>query len=271
MRVVALLATHNERRFIGPCIEHLHAQGIESYLVDNGSTDGTVEIAEAHLGRGLIGIEHVPHDGVFRWRALLERKEELSREIEADWFIHHDTDEFRLPGTGHATLADALEAADRRGSNAVNFSEFTFVPTRESPDHDHPEFLRTLRTYYAFRPFEQRQVNAWKASAVEDLGLAGSGGHVLGFPGIQVDPEFLWMKHYLFLSRAHAAEKYVLRNHDPEELASGWHGWRATLSEEDFRLPSETEVRTVGEDGLLDASNPRVRHYVDPAELAGSA
>lgn len=265
MRVVALLATYNERRFIGPCLEHLHAQGVEAYLIDNESTDETVEIAEGHLGRGLIGIERFPRDGLFRWRGLLERKEALSRELEADWFIHHDADEFRLAGRG--TLAEAIERADREGFNAVNFIEFTFVPTRESPDHDHPEFPRTLRTYYPFRPIECHQVNAWKAGPAEDLGLARSGGHGLDFPGIRIHPEPLPMKHYLFLSPAHAVEKYVRREHDPEEIASGWHGWRARVTEEDIELPSQSELR-VDDGGPLDPSEPRRRHFIDEV-LAG--
>lgn len=271
MRIVALLATYNERRFIDACLTHLHEQGIDAYVIDNGSTDGTAELAEAHRKRGLIGLEHFPRDGVFRWRALLERKEQLAREIEADWFIHHDTDEFRLPSPGHATLADALGAADGEGFNAVNFMEFTFVPTRESPDHDHPDFRRTLRTYYPFRPIARHQVNAWKATDAEDLGLARSGGHGLDFPGIRIHPEPLPMRHYLFLSPAHAAEKYVRRDHDPDELASGWHGWRATLREGQIRLPSEAEVRVETEDGVLDASDPRLKHYVDPADLSAGS
>lgn len=267
MRAIALLATYNERRFIGACIEHLHEQGVDAYVIDNGSTDETVAIAERHRGRGLIGIEHFPRDGVFRWRALLQRKEELSRELDAEWFIHHDADEFRLPPAGHGTLAEAFAAAEREGFNAVNFMEFTFVPTRESPDHDHPEFQRTLRTYYPFQPIAQHQVNAWKASAAEDLGLARSGGHGLDFPGIEVHPEPLPMKHYLFLSPAHAVEKYVQRHHDPDELASGWHGWRATLTEKDIRLPGESEVKVETEDGVLDPSEARTHHFVDPAAI----
>ena len=83
MRVVALLATHNERRFVGGCLEHLHAHGIETYLIDNGSTDDTVTIAEGHLGKGLIGIEELPHNGVFDLRRQLRRKEQLANELEA--------------------------------------------------------------------------------------------------------------------------------------------------------------------------------------------
>ena len=267
MRIVALLATYNERRFIGPCIEHLHAQGVESYLIDNGSTDGTLEIAEAHLGKGLTGIEHLPRDGVYRWRALLRRKEELARELDADWFLHHDADEFRLPAANRATLAESLEVADREGFNTVNFIEFTFLPTRESPDHDHPDFRRTLLTYYPFQPAPQHQVNAWKASDAEDLGLARSGGHRLDFAGIRLQPQPLPMRHYLFLSPAHAVEKYVQRSYDPDEVATGWHGWRASLAAAQIELPSEVELRVDG-GGPLDAGNPRTTHFIDPAAAA---
>ena len=33
----------------------------------------------------------------------------------------------------------------REGYNAVDFLEFTFVPTREHPDHDHPRYQETMR------------------------------------------------------------------------------------------------------------------------------
>lgn len=135
MRVVALIATYNERRFIEPCLRHLGEQGIDAYLIDNCSTDDTVAIAEHRLGRGLIGIESFPRGegDIYDWRSLLTRKEELARELDADWFIHLDPDEIRLPPSSTQTLVQAIEAADSEGFNAVNFVEFTFVPTRDDP------------------------------------------------------------------------------------------------------------------------------------------
>jgi len=70
VRVVALITSYNERRFIGPCLEHLYEQGVESYLIDNGSTDETVEIAEQFLDRGLIAIEEFPLSKVLPDEAL---------------------------------------------------------------------------------------------------------------------------------------------------------------------------------------------------------
>lgn len=260
VRVLALMAVYNERRFVGGCIEHLYEQGIETYLVDNSSTDETVAIAERHRGRGLVGIETSPRDGVFDLRAQLERKEQLARELDADWFMHVDADEVRLPPPGSGTLAQALEAVDAAGCNAVNFTEFTFIPTRESPDHDHPDFRRTLRTYYPFAPRPVHQLKAWKAGEVE---LADSGGHTATFPGLRMWPQPFPMKHYLFLSRAHAVEKYVERSYSGEEVAGGWHGWRARLTADDIPLPSATELRTSRFDDDLDPTAPRTRHFLD--------
>lgn len=265
MRVLALLATYNERRFVGSCLEHLGEQGVETYLIDNGSTDDTVEIAERFRGRGLAGIEEFPHDGFYDWRGLLRRKEQLAREVEADWIVHLDADEVRLPPPGERTLVEALEAADSAGCNAVNFLELTFVPTKEEPDHDRPDFGRTLRTYYPFLPSFPHRLNAWKASAAPEPDLASSGGHRVSFPDLRLYPESFPMKHYLFLSIPHAIEKYVDRNYDPAEVEAGWHGWRARLTADDLHLPGKSDLRLARSDADLDPSEPRIRHIVDPS------
>jgi Sulfotransferase family/Glycosyl transferase family 2 len=262
LRIVALLATYNERRFIGPCIEHLRAHGIDTYLIDNCSTDETVEIAEGYLGNGLIGIESLPREErMFKLLPQLRRKEELAEELEADWFIHLDADEIRPAPPGYGSLADALATVDRQGYNAVNFVEFTFIPTREEPDHDHDEFQQTLRTYYPFAPTFPHQLKAWKAT--DGVQLARSGGHRVKFAGLRMYPESFPMKHYQFLSVPHAIEKYVQRTYDPKEVELGGHGWRAQAIAEDLRLPSEAELRIATSGKALDHSNPRPCHYVE--------
>jgi len=265
MRIVAILASYNERRFIGGCLDHLHAQGVETYLIDNCSEDETVAIAERRLGNGLIGVERFPRDGVYDWRALLRRKEQLASALDADWLIHADPDEIRLPPPGGETLAESLRAVDREGYNAVNFFELTFVPTREAPDHDHPDFQRTLRTYYPFCPQSQHKIAAWKATAAPAPSIAADGGHRVDFPGRRTYGVSFPMKHYLFLSVPHAVEKYVRRSYAAAEVESGWHGWRARVEEADIRLPSESELRVLRSDEDLDCSEPRRCHIIDEA------
>jgi glycosyltransferase involved in cell wall biosynthesis len=263
MRVVAILAAYNEERFIAGCLEHFFEQGVEAYLIDNCSTDRTVAIAERYLGRGLVGIETFPRAEVHKWQQILERKEELAATLEADWFMHVDPDEIRLPPRSNRTLAQAFAEVDELGYNAVNFMEFVFVPTREAPDHDHPRFQQTMRWYYPFqRSFPEwrpHRRNAWKRQA-EKVDLAGRGGHRVRFPGLRLYPQFFKMRHYIFLSVPHALCKYMNRKQDPAASQRGWASTRAGLTPEKIRLPSQKELRLFTSDDELDPSNPETRH-----------
>src|SRR5439155_3943960 len=262
LRVVALLATYNEERCVGGCIEHLVDQGVDVYLIDNESADRTVSHAEPYLGNGLVGIETLPRRGAFSLVTILERKEELAATLDADWFMHHDADEIRVAPRSSQTLAEALAGVDAAGCNAVNFLEFTFVPTVEAPDHDHPRFRETMRHYYPFLRTVPHRLNTWKKQP-ERVELARSGGHEVRFPGLRMWPESFRMRHYLFLSREHAAEKYGGRVRTPLETSQGWGGWRTTLARanderlvELLRLPHQSELREYVTDDLLDPSDP---------------
>ncbi|MGH7803658.1 MAG: hypothetical protein ACREQJ_04875, partial [Candidatus Binatia bacterium] len=163
-------------------------------------------------------------------------------------------------------LRDFVSRADAEGYDAINFLEFTFLPTRESPDHDRADYDRTMRHYYPFLPSFPHRLNLWKKHPAP-LGLAESGGHVVEFPGLRMSPESGRMKHYLFLSVAHALEKYGKRQHDPAALAKGWHGWRARLfgtpasaRPELLDLPSSADLRYAATDDGLDPSEPLTRH-----------
>lgn len=261
MRAIAILATYNEERFIAGCLRHLFEQGVEVYLIDNCSTDNTVPIAETFRDRGLIAIEKLPREGIYSWRPILKRKEQLAASLEADWFMHVDADEIRLPPRSDVTLAQAFEEVDAQGYNAVNFLEFTFIPTRESPDHDHSDFQKTMRWYYPFLPFSPHRLNAWKRQP-GPVNLAWSGGHKVRFRELRRYPIPFRMRHYLYLSVPHAISKYVERRYDQSEVRDGWHGWRASLRPEMIKLPVQAELRNYLSDDQLDSSNPRAKHYL---------
>lgn len=261
MKIIALIAARNERRFIVPCLEHVRAQGLHAWLLDNESTDGTAALVAPFLGGTVLGMETFPHAGGYRWTAILKRKEQLALELDADWFVHLDPDEFRCPPPWAATMHDAIAEADRRGFNAINFDEYCFIPSRESPDHDHPRFRETLRTYYPFAPRTPYRVNAWKKQRGR-VDLATSGGHLVAFPGQRLFPESFPMRHYIALSREHAIEKYS-RVYDAAELKNGWHGWRARHAAPDFELPPASKLNM--DDGIhpLDGRSPWRKHWLE--------
>ena len=266
-RVVALLATRNEERFIGGCIKYLVNEGVQVYLIDNQSTDRTVEIAEQWLRRGLIGIESTPFDGTFNLPAQLERKEQLAASLDGDWFIHLDADEIKSSPQPGMTLAEAFAAVEEAGYNAVDFEEFTFVPTRETPDHDHADYARTMRWYYPFVPRSPWRINAWqRQSGSVNLRWAGGLGHRVTFPGMRLCPIKFPMRHYMFLSVEHACRKYGPRKQNMAAIAAGRYagprGWHNHWTPQPFPLPSASELCEVREGEPLDASRPRTRHYM---------
>jgi glycosyltransferase involved in cell wall biosynthesis len=281
MRIVAILASYNEERFIRTCLEHYLQQGIEVYLLDNDSTDKTVEIAKEFAGRHLIGVERIPRNGMYVWRDILLRKEALSDELEADWLIHADPDEIRVAPESGKTLAEAIAEVDREGFNAINFMEYTFLPVRESPDHDHPDFQKSMRWYYPFAQRHPHRLNAWKKQPRRWPGTKGflrelfknrrwgrpsvdlhsSGGHLVDFPGLHPYPIDFKLKHYIVLSLDHAIQKYVKKVFDPKEV-DGSHGWRATAKEHEYMLPSESQMRLYTTDDELDPVNPLKEHLL---------
>jgi len=68
VRIVAILAAHNEADHIGPVLEGLRPFGLQRVLVvDDGSTDGTAAVASAH-GAELLRLE--PGQGGGKGQAL---------------------------------------------------------------------------------------------------------------------------------------------------------------------------------------------------------
>ena len=97
-RVLAFMCTYNEEDIVQTVLKHVISQGVQVHLVDNWSTDRTVERAEEFLGRGLTRITKYPIEGpspTYDWHALLTHVEELSSACDADWCIHYDADEIR--------------------------------------------------------------------------------------------------------------------------------------------------------------------------------
>jgi hypothetical protein len=263
LHTVAIVATYNEEIHITNCIDSLTKNGLEVYVIDCESTDRTRAIAESFQGRGVIGVETFPRHGVYPWRQILERKEELAAELEADWIMHTDPDEIRLSPWAGISLAQAFEKVENAGYNAVNFFEFTFIPTLESPNHEHTRYEETMRWYYPYLWVFSvpHRLNAWRKQG--RVALAWNGGHVVRFEGLKAFPQSFLTKHYEFLSVEHAIRKYCDTPYDAGEVENGWHGWRAKLRPEMIVLPSERQLRRYKSDESLDQSNPRTMEYLE--------
>jgi glycosyltransferase involved in cell wall biosynthesis len=225
--VVAIIAAYNEADIIGSVVGDLVNQGIDVYLLDDGSTDGTAEIVERYRGRGVVGVERlqrpeVDGGGRFGWERILCRKAQLAHELDADWFIHHDADEFRESPWPGMSLRDGIAWVDRLGFNAIDFVCLNFWP-----DHDgfrNGNDVRDAFTRFApAEPYDRLQIRCWKKTE-GPLDLATTGGHEARFPSRRVFPVRFILRHYPIRSQSHGERKVF---HERQFLAAerdrGWH------------------------------------------------
>ena len=198
--VTAIMSAYNEEDIIGLSIQHLIEQGVSVYLIDRASTDGTVAEAQRFAGKGLIGIERLADESGFpaedaqplTWGHLLERKQKLAQELDGDWFIHHDADEFRESPWPHLDLCQAIRQAHAAGYNAIDFAAFAFPPTDDN--YRKGDDLRTTFRYCEpARRFDRLRINAWKRSPVD---LVSSGGHEAIVPERRVFPVRFLLRLY---------------------------------------------------------------------------
>jgi hypothetical protein len=230
LRIVAIIAAFNEADIIGQTVRHLIEQGIFVHLIDDGSTDCTDVALAPFLASGFLSVERSAFvseasadRGVFQWTRLLSRKEQLSRELEGDWFLHYDADEFRESPWGHLDLRNGIELVDRLGYNAIDFAVLNFWPTDTDVDSG-GDVQRALRYWDPAPRFDRVQVKCWKKTAAIDL--VTSGGHDARFDGRRVFPIRFLTRHYPIRSQSHGQRK-VFEERKPrfaqEERARGWH------------------------------------------------
>ena len=229
--VVALIAAYNEADIIGEVVHALVEDGVRVYFIDNHSTDGTVAEVERFRGKGVIGVETFPpaSEGgqsgtTFEWGRILARKEELSRTLDADWFIHHDADEFRESPWDGVTLRDGIARADAAGCNAIDFHVLNFRPTTADPAG--AMSIRDRMPFYeAAGEYDRLQIKCWKKTD-QRVVLTATGGHSAEFAGRRVFPVRFLLRHYPIRDQAHGRRK-VLEERVPRfsaaERAQGWH------------------------------------------------
>jgi len=232
-RVTAIISAFNEGDIISPVIEHLIANGVDVYLIDNHSTDDTVEQARRWLGKGVLEIEQFPpesekqddpSDEVYDWTGILRRKEQLAQSLDSDWFIHHDADEFReVPWPG-MTLHDAIRWVDTLGYNCIGFHTFNFPPV----DNDY-EPGTNPREHFTYckeaEIYDRLQLKCWKKTS-SPVSLIPSGGHQAEFANRHVFPISFLMRHYPIRSEEHGRRKVFeerFARFSPEERQRGWH------------------------------------------------
>ncbi len=259
MRVAAILCTRNEELHVESTLRDLIAEGVEVAMIDHNSTDGTLAIAKAFLGRGLISIEHLAFDGIFSLTTQLQAKWELAERLNHDWLIHVDADEWLMGPSIDQTLVEAIGQADRDCYNCINFNEFVFVP---GPGEDLTacDYRRASTRYYFFCPKHPFTVRAWKNDGTLDN--RRNAGHFIDGE-VRLSPIDFHMRHFIFLSEQHARKKYLTRRFAQEEIERGWHGDKLRATSENLVFSDDARIRKLSHwtSRDFDTSEPHQQHF----------
>ncbi len=223
--VVAIIAAHNEADVIEHVVRDLIEQGVSVYFIDDDSTDGTREIVERYVGRGVLAVERFDGEpGVFELARILRRKVAICRTLEADWIINHDADEFRESPWPDTPLADAIRLVDRLGYNAIDFALLDFWPVDDSFEPG-TDVRLSIRQFANPQSLNRIQIRCWK-NQPEAVELVAQGGHEPAFVGRDIFPVPFLLRHYPIRSVAHGRRKVFAERRprfSPAEVAGGWH------------------------------------------------
>lgn len=235
-RVLAIITAFNEADLIRSTVTRLIDDGIDVHLLDNWSTDGTVDAVADLVGHGLVGVDRYPPEGDagrFDLHDAMRRVAAVAEGSGADWIVHHDADERRDGPWAGVGLRDSLYAVHRWGFNAIDHTVIEFQPVDDGfvPGTDPGEHMRHFEFTQAGKP-DRHYVKAWRNRQPVDL--ASSAGHDVSFPGRRVFPFHFLLRHYPIRSQAHGERKVYrerLARYRQDEVEIGWHNHYAKVRE----------------------------------------
>lgn len=227
-RILAIICTYNEEDVICEVVDHLINQGLDVCIIDDASTDNTLNILQKKYGTNkkiIIRTRAASKDFVLF--DILKLKEAIAKEFSSqyDWFMHLDSDEIRISPFPGYTLQNGISFADSLGYNAIDFTviDFRYDQTGVSITKNFEKNLNLFE--FGKRPGHFAQIKCWKKTDV--FQLAGTGGHNVNFEGIRVYPIKFLLKHYPYRNNEQAQKKLFKDRAgriDKANKDKGWHG-----------------------------------------------
>ncbi|MFC0522751.1 glycosyltransferase family 2 protein [Pontibacillus salicampi] len=237
-KVIALMAVYNEEDIIEYSLNKLIEQDIYVYVIDNWSTDRTLEIIQTFRDDPhIIGYESYPSKNnaqkKFHFLEILHRKEILAATLNADWFIHCDADEIRESPWFDLNLKEGIQYIDSLGYNAIDHTVLNFSPTN---DHFISGNFEEHFRHFEIGVYISGQVKTWKKTD-NKVSLAVHGGHQAMFEGRRVAPFNFLLKHYPLRSQQHAERKIFTERKPRYRLDLKNIGWHSHYDQYEWGAP----------------------------------
>jgi glycosyltransferase involved in cell wall biosynthesis len=189
------ITTKNNMRTIGECLQSVQGIADRIFVVDSGSTDGTVELCK-QMGADVVYRE---------WQGPVAQKQyAMDRCADYDWVLNLDSDE----------MPDAeLAAAVRNAALTASAETAGFTINRKI-------FFRGQWLHHVFQPERRVRLVRPRKATVYGIGPQGRGGH----DGVKVDGKVGALpgtcKHDSWADAAEMMHRYVelgarAAQHDP--------------------------------------------------------
>lgn len=259
--ICSIVACRNDLPYLKRLVPWYDKNEIDLYIIDNDSSDGSLEYLKYNSSSFLRSIYTLPYHGFFSLTEQLNKKFEILNQLKYDWIIHQDVDEILQPENPNYSLRTLIEEVDRSGYNTVNFEELVFLPDWNIQSFDY-DYESINRNYYYFAPSNNRLNRIWKNGF--SFSSIRSGGHTIinDQANIKVYPKNQILKHYIVLNQRHAYDKYLKRTFDPFDLDAGWHRNRLNFTIDNLYLNklSNHRMKNVEINGF-DFTQPADKHF----------
>jgi hypothetical protein len=232
-----MLAVRDEADLLEENLRWYADLGVETVVVDNGSTDGSAEILRegkrAGLLRRLEVVEPSGPDHDWRdWAELLQRAQAMAEQERPDVVLLTAADEFFEVGDGSDLLV-ALEEDARAGSTVFEFKNMEFHMTDADPEEE--DVPRRLR-YYSHWDVGMFRGIRWEPGVdfVETL------GHRPSLPGSMewtLSPRLYVSRHYPLRSTEQAERKVTRLKQRADRPTASTHYLRLIYGDGNPRVP----------------------------------
>lgn len=246
-KVLAIIHVYNEEDVIEQTTMYLLSQGIDVYLIDNWSTDGTYEIIKKlvnNFPQRVFGRRYPENErkDYYDWYNQLMLSENISKKLNYNWYIHYDADEYRVAPWKGVTLKEAIYYIDSLGYNLIENTVIDFKVTKRD---DSSIFMKDTWFDFGHRKAHFEQTKTWKKC--ENIDLKQSGGHLAKIDDPKVFPLKILNRHYPLRSYEHANKK-IFNDRKPrymvENKTRGWHGhYNNILNGNDIIVPQQGLIK----------------------------
>lgn len=248
MKILAFIPLFNEEDIIYSTINYLINQGIYIYILDNWSTDSSIDIIKSFSSNHIINIEKNPNKirKEIQWdlEATSDKICKLSKKLDFDWFLWHDADEYFQGIWKGQNLKESIMTVENGNYNAISFNLLSFYPIDNNFLHSGEDFFNYFKYYSPIYCIPNcRWVRAWKK---QPKIFFHGGSHEVIFPDRKIYPKKFIIRHFPIRSQSHGVKKVFkerIPRYSENGKEKGWHIQYKNINKDFCFLKNKSDLR----------------------------